>query len=157
MWRYIENTCILLLGERSKPAKKNLKVKIFNLQYDAMGYTTYSFYHLHKNVPFRNGRNTSRLSNVWKENFWYLRYMYITCHVPNCFKKFQWNIVFILWAKNVQFFQIYELYGLIDFICLFFKSHPQNNKDPHCLLGWLFFFSKMWGNSVWAGRCLNSS
>ena len=60
LWRYIENTCILLLGERSKPAKKNLNLKIFNLQYDAMGYTTYSFYHLHKNVPFRNGRNTSR-------------------------------------------------------------------------------------------------
>ena len=25
LWRYIENTCILLLGERSKPAKKNLE------------------------------------------------------------------------------------------------------------------------------------
>ena len=33
LWRYIENTCILLLGERSKPAKKilTLKFSIFNM------------------------------------------------------------------------------------------------------------------------------
>ena len=113
-WKYVHSST----RRKIKAGKKNLNVKIFNLQYDAMGYTTYSFYLLHKNVPFRNGRNTSRLSNVWKENFWYSGYMYFNmCLIV--WKNSNEILFLSIEPNNVQFLQIYELYGLIDFMFVF--------------------------------------
>ena len=126
-WKYVHSST----RRKIKAGKKNLNVKIFNLQYDAMGYTTYSFYLLHKNVPFRNGRNTSRLSNVWKENFWYSGYMYITC--TKLFEKITMKYCFYPLSQTTYNFCRFMSYMGWSILCLFFTSHPQN-KDPHYLL-----------------------
>ena len=104
-WKYVHSST----RRKIKAGKKNLKVKIFNLQYDAMGYTTYSFYHLHK--------------NVWKENFWYSGYMYITC--PLLFEKIPMKYCFYpLSQTTYNFCRFMSCMGWsILFVCFLNHTH----------------------------------
>ena len=117
-WKYVHSST----RRKIKAGKKNLNVKIFNLQYDAMGYTTYSF------------TISIKMSLLGMEGILVGYPMFgrkifdirgtCTQHVPNCLKKFQWNIVFILWAKQRTIFAgLWAIWVDRFYVCFLNHTH----------------------------------